>query len=244
MASTFVGGFARALMGRMDARHQQEMELKKARALEELRREFEAEIIDHNATRIEGEFEIRYNKYGQEISRRRLSPEELEMRQEELKSKKASGRLAEAQAKVAESEAQFAPERIGLERDRLKADIEASRGNLGINRDRLSLDRRRYEDELSASEEKKIGEAEEILYAVGQDPRYRATGSSMVEVLRAELEAAIAKKDRRKINQLVNQIKGEFGIEYLRETSRARNEGRTPGLDGLSGMYVPVPGGD
>jgi len=231
-------------MGRMDARHQQEMELKKARALEELRREFEAEIIDHNATRIEGEFEIRYNKYGQEISRRRLSPEELEMRQEELKSKKASGRLAEAQAKVAESEAQFAPERIGLERDRLKADIEASRGNLGINRDRLSLDRRRYEDELSASEEKKIGEAEEILYAVGQDPRYRATGSSMVEVLRAELEAAIAKKDRRKINQLVNQIKGEFGIEYLRETSRARNEGRTPGLDGLSGMYVPVPGGD
>jgi len=238
-------------MGRMDARHQQEMELKKARALEELRREFEAEILDHNATRIDGEFEIRYNKYGQEISRRRLSPEELEMRQAGLSSKKASGRLAEAQAAVAESEAQFAPERIGLERDRLKADIETSRGNLRVNQARLGLDRenfehlvRQYEDSLSASEEKKIGEAEEILYAVGQDPRYRATGSSMVEVFRAELEAAIAKKDRRKINQLVNQIKGEFGIEYLRETSRARNAGRTPGLDGLSEMFVPAPGGD
>lgn len=244
MASTFVGGFARAVMGRMDARHQQEMELKKARALEELRREFEAEIVDHNATRIDGEFEIRYNKYGQEISRRRLSPEELEMRRAELSSKKASGRLAEAQATVAETEAQFAPERIGLERDRLKADIEASRGRLGLDRDSFELQKRKYEDELSAAEERKIGEAEEILYAVGQDPRYRATGSSMVEVLRAELEAAIAKKDRRKINQLVNQIKGEFGIEYLRETSRARNEGRTPGLDGLSGMFVPAPGGD
>lgn len=244
MASTFVGGFARAVMGRMDARHQQEMELKKARLLEELRREFEKEIIDHNATRIDGEFEIRYNKYGQEISRRRLSPEELEMRQAELSSKKASRRLTEAQATVAESEAQFAPERIGLERDRLNADIEAARGNLDANRRRIALEERQYEDSLSAAEERKIGEAEEILYAVGQDPRYRATGSSMVEVLRAELEAAIAKKDRRKINQLVNQIKGEFGIEYLRKTSSARNAGRAPGLDGLPEIFVPVPGGD
>lgn len=78
MASAFWGGFADTIKGRMDAEFSADLESKKQRARLELEREFAKELVDSSQTKIVGNEEVTYNKYGEEIRRRPLSPQELE----------------------------------------------------------------------------------------------------------------------------------------------------------------------
>lgn len=148
MASAFWGGFAGALGQRMDARFQQDMDLQKQERLLELSKKYEDELIDPSQTQIVGNEEIKYNKRGKEISRRTLSPEELEARSLAKRKATADVSSAEAGAQKAGLEAQYytadREHQIGMDKD------ASARGWAAIGLDRERLDRDKPSNQISA----------------------------------------------------------------------------------------------
>lgn len=148
MASAFWAGFAETLKGRMDARFQQDMDMQREERLLELKKKYDREIIDPQMTKVVGNEEIHYNRYGEELSRRQLSPEELEMRDLDKRGKVAGVVGAEAGAQKAGLEAQYytadREHQIGIDKD------ASARGWAMIGLDRERLDRDKPSNQISA----------------------------------------------------------------------------------------------
>ena len=126
MASAFFAGFADTLKDiRLDDR-KRTRDLEDADALQRLKKKYESEIVDNQATRIVGSDEIRYNKFGDEISRRTLSPEELSARKAELAKTEADARKAGAEADMSVKDRDFYDEDRSLDVEE-KRSIRAAR---------------------------------------------------------------------------------------------------------------------
>lgn len=238
MANAFWGGFASSLKGRMDADYESELELKRQRALKELEKEYGREVIDSALTVIEGNEEVRYNKYGEPISRRPLSPQEIEIRDATTGKVKAEGRRALAEAGKSEAEAEYTPRRLALDERQAEASIASSRASAAAAMGGLDLRRQEMEHNISEKEQQKVDEAEQLIWAASQSDD--ASARSKAELFQAELAGALATGDKVRYNRLLNQIKGELSLSYLRAKTDASTQRGSFGS--MPGSTPPIPG--
>ena len=205
MASAFWGGFADTYGGIMDEKRQAnlsaETEAKKQRMLKELEKEFGQEIIDNSLTRVEGNEEVRYNKYGTEVSRRPLSAAEIEQRDLGTRKVRADVTSAEAGAEVA-----------GLERDNYEEDrifnrslqqgqLDLQRANVGIAQQRLELEKQK----LSPAADQAANEIVSALYAADGTGGVNS-GAGLAQAFMADLDAAVSESAKL---QVIAQWRGK-----------------------------------
>lgn len=201
-----------------------ERDTKRRQLEEELKKKYEGQIIDPSQTRIEGNQEIRYNKYGEKISTRTLSPEEAEARQLELEEKRTKTQRAKAETASAEAEAKYKPRVFESTLESQAASRDASRASAENARGRLSLDQKQYDDRISQAQQDRVNEAEQLIYAVGNNGD--ASAAQKAELLSAKLTAAKSSGDTAEINRVLNQVVGELGLLMKRAETDATNKDR------------------
>lgn len=194
MASAFWGGFASSLKGRLDQQYTQDLEMQKARALKELEKEFGAEIVDPQLTRTVGNKEVFYNKYGNKVYERDLSPEEVETN----KLKMDKGRLEveglEFDVEVKGKDASFYDadrQRALDEADSVRAAREAG---VAQGWERVRLDRGRLGGDLNKQANAVIQKLYRVQGANGVNSPER-----MVETFRAALAGAATPEEKAQV---------------------------------------------
>jgi hypothetical protein len=230
---------AKSLGGSLEKNAEAQRRMQEQVNIMELQKKYADELIDPRMTRVEGNMEIYRNARGQELSRRELSPEEVADRKRVRDKEDADTRSAVAGAGLAEFNLGAAPEDKALDRENIRsamADRAASRGiagaQLGIARERLELDRENQDYTRGEALEEKVAVAEEILLTVGNTGNVSA--DAQLNALRVRLDNAISQNDTREVGRLVNEIKGRYGMDYLRAKTAATN---------TRGFQVPGAGG-
>lgn len=194
MASKFWQGFAGTMGGIMDERRMADAEMQKQRALKELEKEFGMEIVDPGLTTVEGNVEVRYNKYGTKISERPLSPEEIAARQADLDKTKADARRASIGADLDEKkfstydeDRQLALDEAASIREAREAGTAQGWARIGLDRERLSREDKDNADAVVA--------ALSAVHGVGGV----SSGEAMIQQFRRELASATDENERKMI---------------------------------------------
>lgn len=243
MTSAFWGGFAGGVQKQRDVEYADAQEEKKMRLAEQLKAEYLAKIVDSDQTTYEGDFEVKRNSTGVEISRRQLAPEEIAARKAEQDKTQADTRRTLADASVAEVEAKYAPQRLALDETQALASIESSRASAASSRSAASLSQQRFdhdkaqdEAELTRKEEDAVNGAVEIISFVGASPDVDSSVKSKLAVLDMDLQRARASGDKSAVRRIVSEINGQLGPAYL----RAKTKATATGLDGSVTLPPPA----
>lgn len=226
MANAFWGGFASSLKERLDSDFNSEQEFKRQRMLMELKKEFEAEIIDNQLTQIEGNEEVLYNKYGEVLRRRQLSPDQIAARQAELQKVQAEARRAGAEADVKVKDSEFYDDDRKRKLDNEAADnrradeqVGISRGHLGVAQERLSLDRDNKDEAKDMALDDEIAQIQGMMSAIAQGDK--VSDRVRAEAANADLQAALVSGDKRKIRSTIKRIASELQFAALRGKTAA-----------------------
>lgn len=232
MTSAFWGGFAGSLKDRLDDDRRAERDLEKEDKLLQLKKKYEQEIIDSSLTQIVGNEEIRYNKYGTEISRRTLNPEELAIRKAAMDKSTADARRAVTEADMSEydygnreEDRTYKLEDRNLEREATRARIDQGWGALDLQRERNDLDKDgRKSDREYYQAQKAFGE---VLTALEQAPdALAADGVSSLsagDAAIAEIEGLMNAGEYAKANAAIARLKGKLRNSVIKAESSARN---------------------
>lgn len=253
--SDFIGGFAGSLKQNIDrdlnAAKEDERWAARERARMELEKEYAAEVVARTA--IEGNREVRYNKYGDPVGERDLTPEEIqELTNARLKSG-ADARAAVAGAGLAEFNLSKAPDAWALDVEGKRATIDAYRDD--SDRGWRALDIQERELEQNGPMARLLYETDVMLNEAEASPppvtgTADASSGLLSEValvdLRRQYEQAKASGNPAEIRRVTALIKGRLGAHSARLRAQATAEGREEGSGGsmfnAAPRIVPVPG--
>lgn len=225
-----VGGFARSLQGSMAKDSDMRRDLEKQRLLQELKKEYESQIVRADLTTVEGDGaggfrEVRRNQFGDTINERILTPEEAEQRKAELERIKSESRRAGAMAESAEFQVENQEELLALDMEGKRANIEQSRASAAASREsaensRFSRRRAAGEDDRKLKDE--IAELQGTLASIENDGS--VSDSALAETLAVKLErAANTIEDPDELRREVLRLKAQA----KRIESRARTSDST-----------------
>lgn len=249
-ANAFWGGFAESLKGRLDQENAIDLDMQREERLQELKKKYEQEIIDSNQTQIVGNEEVRYNKFGTEISRRQLSPEEIAMRKAAVDKTTADARKSVADAGMSEfdygnreADRQMALDDAASIRAAREAQVQQGWGSLEVQRTRNRDDREaRVQDRLFQDVQKNYNEVIAALEQVGADA-LGANGitspAAEAEVAMAEIDGLINAGNYTAANRAIAALKGRLRNPVLKAEAKARDSNAFS-LDG-SGFALPAP---
>lgn len=235
MASSFWGGFARTMLDDRREDDKRKADFDREKNLLELRKKYEAEIVDSQQTQIEGNMEVGYNKFGTKIYERVLSPERLAERKAKLDAANAEARRAGALAGTAEAELRDYDVDKKLERSERQS-IQAAREaqtaqgwtRIAQDNERLSLDRETRSD-------MNRDEVTAILMEAGDEGDVSAM--SLLDQYDMEFEQA---KDKAERSRVIAKYKG-LARQRLNKTKaglRASSSGSSS-LDNILNATVP-----
>lgn len=232
MANAFWGGFARSLKDNIDADMDMERDLAKQDKLEQLKKKYEAEIIDSSQTQVVGNEEVRYNKYGTEISRRALSPEELAMRKAAVDKASADARRSVTEADMSDYQYGNREEDRALDRATKQAGVDQGWAHVNIARDRLNRDMTREEKDRAEL-------VTTTLFEAGDNGDVSAM--ALMEQYDMELEAAKDKEDRERVIAKYLGLARNRLMDTKARTQQQYRQGNTPwSLEG-TGPTLPPP---
>jgi hypothetical protein len=226
MTSAFWGGFAGSLKEGLDKDEEEKRRGREAELAEELKAKYEARLVDSTQTTYEGNSEVRRNRFGDIISRRELSPEEAADRKAAREALAADTDKKRADADRARVEAQYADDIALGNVTQSKAAAAASYASADRSRtvtEREGLDRtERKEAEIQTL----VNEAVQMLEAVGGTDN--VSGSSSADAQMAQIQAARDSGNVRELHNIINRIKGKYGLKLL----EAKTAAETPPLFG------------
>lgn len=222
MASAFFSGFANTLKDiRLDDR-KRTRDLEDADALQRLKKKYEAEIVDNSMTKIIGSDEVRYNKFGDEIGRRTLSPEELSARKAELAKIEADAATATATAGIKNKELGSYDKRLSLDEEVARSGMRNDSARVSIAQEGNNISRERLNADISRLDK---GDESEVIALIQEA---NGMGASSADALQerylTRLDSAKTKQERERIvaeykgaaRSLLNRIKQENAIEQRR----------------------------
>jgi hypothetical protein len=241
MANAFWSGFARTLneniTKRVD-RAEEDASFARRKEMEmELEKKYGAEVVDRTA--IVGDKEISYNKFGDPIKERILSPEELQLRRAEVDKTLADSRKSTADAGRAEFELEYADDKFELDRALTQEQIATARANRANDSERVALDRQRLQYEtggkggLPKTVRNDVNSVYTMLEAVGND------GVNSVQGLEGAFEAdldAARLAGPEEVERVVAKWKGRL----LPRFNRTQTDSTTRATGGF-GLDTPLP---
>ncbi len=233
MANAFWGGFAKGLKGRLDQENDLELEMDKEKRLQDLKKKYEAEIIDSQQTQIVGNEEIRYNKYGTEISRRPLSPEEIAVRKAEVGKVTADARRSTTEADMSDYNYGNREEDRKLKLDEYESVRNAREAQTAQGWAGLDIQRER----LTPKEEEEVQLVEALIYEGGDIDKDSA--QALYEAFQVDLGRASTPAERKSI---IARYKGQAKNRVNRTNQAVRAEYRDGGAsytEGSDGMAPP-----
>lgn len=197
MTSAFWGGFAQGVGKQRDQEYADAQEEKKMRLAEQLKAEYLAKIVDSDQTTYEGDFEVKRNSTGVEISRRQLAADEIAARKLARDKDTAITEGAIATAGVAKKGLEYYDADRQAELDDKEAGRAIQRGNLAVSQGQLANQGRGLDNEErrlnNSDEEKPIA----LLFSAGD---LGDTSAALeVSTYQAELSAAKTPAERRAI---------------------------------------------
>lgn len=222
MASAFWGGFANTLKDiRLDDRNR-EKNLEDADALERLKEKYAAKIVKD--TKIIGSDEVRYNQFGDEISRRTLSAEELAAKKAALAKTEAEASEATARAGITTKDFANYDEDRTFALDEKKS-IRASREHGDrLASERVGLDRERLNQDRTRAEQTETEKVTEVLFQAGDIGDTSAM--ALLGEYEAELEAATTKEERKRV---IAKYLGEARNRLMKAQAALRGQGQSGG---------------
>jgi len=233
MASSFWGGFARTMLDDRREDDKRKADFDRERNLLELRKKYESEIVDSQQTEIVGTEEVRYNKFGTEISRRALGPEQIAQRKAALEVANAEARRASALAGRAENELRDYDVDKQLERTE-RQNIQAARADqssqgwarIAQDNERISLDR-------ETRSEMNRDEVTAILMEAGDEGDVSAM--SLLDQYDMEYEQA---KNKSEQSRVIAKYKG-LARQRLNKVKAGLRASGSSSLDNILNATVP-----
>lgn len=239
MANAFWSGFAGTMRDSRIKDRDSERDVEREDALMRLKKKYESEIVDSSQTTIEGTAEVRRNKFGDVISQRELSPDELAAKKAQLDKVAADARRAGAEADVSVKDAALYDEdrQLSLEDKKIARDLQ--REQLNISRGHLGVAQRGLDIRERDAKEAKADQVTALFFEAGD--LGDASAMSLVEQYEMELENAPNEAARQRvISKYLGQARNNLmkaKQQNALELRRASGSGMPPTLE-----YPAMPG--
>lgn len=225
MANIFWGGFAGTLRDERIKDSDAARQLDRDKALQELKKKYESEIVDSSQTTIEGTRRVMRNQFGDVISSTELTPDQIAAEKAKLAKVVAEGNRAVAEAEVSSKDAANydADRQLSLEDKKIARDLQ--REQLNISRGHLGVAQRGLDIREREAKEAKADQVTALFFEAGD--LGDTSAMSEVEQYEMELEQADSEAERQRIiakylgqarNRLM-KVKQQNAID-LRNTGR------------------------
>lgn len=228
MTSAFWGGFAGGVQKQRDQEYADAQEEKKMRLAEQLKAEYLAKIVDSDQTTYEGDFEVKRNSTGVEISRRQLAPDEIAARKMARDKDTAITEGAIATAGVAKKgleyydadrNAEQEDKRLGRELQR--AGLDATRAGTSLAQQRFDYDKGQDTLAITRADEDAVNSTVSMIASVANDPAADSSVKSNLAALEVNLDRAKASGDPAAVRRVLAEIRGQIEMAYLKAKTAA-----------------------
>lgn len=197
MANAFWGGFAGTLRDSRVKDEDAARQLDRDKALQELKKKYESEIVDSSQTTIEGTRRVMRNQFGDVISSTELTPDQIAAEKAKLAKVVAEGNRAVAEAEVSSKDAANydADRQLSLEDKQLARQLQ--REQMAISRGHLGVAQRGLDIREREAKEAKADQVTALFFEAGD--LGDASAMSLVEQYEMELDQANSEAERQRI---------------------------------------------